>query len=128
MMQEITQGISVSVETFYNEELSNPGLNEYIYSYEINIDNLSGFPFLLKARHWEITDALGNVRTVDGEGVVGQQPMLDPGQGFTYTSAVGVKTDMGKMTGHYIIENLSTKEEMHISIPLFYLYPPFKMN
>ncbi len=128
MQQQITQGICVTVETFFNEELSNPGLNEYIYSYEISIDNLSDFPFHLKARHWEITDALGNIRTVDGEGVVGQQPMLDPGQGFNYTSAVGVKTDMGKMTGYYIIENLVTKKEMHISIPTFYLYPPFKMN
>ncbi len=128
MMQEITQGICVSVQTFYNAELSNPGLNEYIYSYEISIDNLSDFPFVLRARHWEITDALGNTRTVDGEGVVGQQPMLDIGQGFEYSSAVGVKTDMGKMKGHYIIENLVTKKEMHITIPLFYLYPPFKMN
>jgi len=128
MQQEITQGICVTVETQYNKEMSNPGLNEYIYSYEINIDNLSDFPFQLKARHWEITDALGNTRTVDGEGVVGQQPLLDPGQGFNYSSAVGVKTDMGKMIGYYIIENMLTKKELHISIPEFYLYPPFKMN
>jgi ApaG protein len=128
MMQQITKGICVTVETFYNEDLSNPGLNEYIYSYKIAIDNLSEFPFILKSRFWEITDALGNTRTVEGEGVVGQQPMLDQGQRFEYTSAVGVKTDMGKMTGFYTIENLHNKEELQISIPLFYLYPPFKMN
>ena len=68
MMQEITKGICVTVETFYNKELSNPGLNEYLYSYKISIDNLSDFPFILNSRFWEITDALGNTRTVEGEG------------------------------------------------------------
>jgi len=128
MMQQITQGVCVSVETFYNKDISNPGMNEYIYAYEITIDNFSDFPLQLQSRFWQITDALGNVRTVEGEGVVGKQPFLDPGQSFQYTSGVGVKTDMGKMEGYFMVDNLKTKEAVKIQIPLFYLNPPFKMN
>lgn len=128
MTQQITRGVCITVESFYNNEMSNPGMNEYIYSYQITIDNYSSFPFQLLSRHWEIIDALGNVRTVDGEGVVGKQPILDPGQSFQYTSGVGVKTDIAKMTGHYLVKNLKNKEEIEIKIPLFYLFPPFKLN
>lgn len=128
MLQQITEGVCITVETFYNKELSNPAMNDYIYAYQITIDNFSNFPFQLKSRFWQITDAFSQVRTVEGEGVVGKQPFLDPGQSFQYTSGVGLKTDMGKMEGYYIIENLKSKQDMQISIPAFVLNPPFKLN
>jgi len=126
--QQITLGICVSVETIYNNDMSNPSMNEYIYAYKISIDNYSDFPFQLKTRHWEITDAYGNLRVVDGEGVVGKQPIIDPGESFQYMSGVGVKTDMGLMEGFYTVENLNTKEEISIGIPEFKLIAPFKDN
>jgi len=118
----------VSVESFFNKELSNPLLNEYVYAYQISIDNLADFPFQLKSRHWEITDAFGNMRVVDGEGVVGKQPILEVGESFEYMSGVGVKTDMGRMEGFYTVINLNTKEEVKIAIPAFSLTAPFKSN
>lgn len=127
-MQQITKGICVSVETFYNEEMSNPGLNEYVYAYQITIQNFSDTSVCVKKRFWEITDGFGNIRQVTGEGVVGRQPFLDPGQSFQYMSGVAIKTDMGKMQGYYEIENLNTKELIQVRIPCFQLCPIFKQN
>lgn len=128
MSQLITDGVLVEVKLFYDSKQSNAGMNEYVYAYEILIENRSDFPFKLLSRRWEITDGLGNKRIVEGEGVVGKQPYLEPGQQFIYTSHVAMRTDLGKMEGYYTIMNLRTNLKLEVRIPTFSLIPPFKYN
>ncbi|KXK42034.1 MAG: ApaG protein [Bacteroidetes bacterium OLB11] len=128
MQQQITEGISITVEVFYNKEQSNPLLNEYTFAYRISIDNLADFPVKLLKRHWRIFDSNGSVREVEGDGVVGQQPVLEPGESFQYVSGASIKTDMGKMSGTYQMENLTNKKLIKVHIPEFELITPFKLN
>jgi ApaG protein len=128
MVTQITKGISVSVETFYLDEQSNMLTGEYAFAYRIKIVNEGVHTVKLMRRHWFIVDTNGSVREVDGEGVVGEQPLLEPAQEFTYTSAASIKSDMGRMYGYYIMHNLSTNETLKVAIPSFELVPFFKYN
>jgi len=91
----------VDVETKYVEEQSDPTINRYVFSYTITIRNEGQVPAKLLARHWVITDAEGNVQEVQGDGVVGEQPHLKPGDGFRYTSGAILETPVGSMQGTY---------------------------
>lgn len=93
--------ISVSVETEYLPEQSVPGESRYAFAYTITIRNTGEIPAKLLARHWLITDADGKVQEVRGEGVVGEQPYLEPGKGFRYTSGAVLDTPVGTMHGSY---------------------------
>jgi ApaG protein len=128
MSQQITEGISITVETFYNESQSNPILGEFIFSYRISIENLSNFPIKLIRRHWHIFDSNGSYREVEGEGVVGQQPVMEPGESFQYVSGANLRSDMGKMLGNYQMENMLNKKLFRVNIPEFELIAPFKNN
>ena len=86
MVTEITQGIKVSVETEYQPSYSSPSQYHYVFTYRITIENQSEFTIQLLRRHWHIYDAGFNKREVEGEGVVGQQPVLEPGQTHQYVS------------------------------------------
>jgi ApaG protein len=126
--QQITEGVSITVETFYNKEQSNPVLGEYTFGYRVFIENLSNFPIKLLRRHWHIFDSNGTYREVEGEGVVGQQPVLEPGESFQYVSGANLRSDMGKMLGNYQMENMLNKKLFKVNIPEFDLVAPFKMN
>ncbi len=128
MVQKITEGICVTVETFYNHEQSNPLLGEYTFAYRVSIDNNAPFPIKLHRRHWKIYDSNGTLREVEGEGVVGQQPVIEPGESFQYVSGAGIHTEMGKMVGRYELENLFNKKLFFVDIPEFDLIAPYKMN
>lgn len=128
MVQLITEGISITVETFYNNEQSNPLLNEHSFAYKVSIDNFSNFPIKLLRRHWQIFDSNGTHREVEGEGVVGQQPILEPGESFQYMSGVSIRTEMGRMMGKYQMENMLNKKLFSINIPEFELVAPHKLN
>jgi ApaG protein len=128
MAQQITEGVSITVETFYNQEQSNPVLGEYTFAYRVSIDNQSNFPIKLLRRHWHIFDSTGSYREVEGEGVVGQQPVLEPGESFQYVSGASIRSDMGKMLGAYQMENMLNKKIFRVHIPEFELIAPFKMN
>lgn len=128
MVQHITEGISITVETFYNNEQSNPVLGEYNFAYRVSIDNYADFPIRLLRRHWRIFDSNGQYREVEGEGVVGQQPVLEPGESFQYVSGASIRTDMGKMHGSYQMENMLNKKLLQVEIPEFELVAPQKMN
>ncbi len=128
MVQQITEGISITVETFYNKEQSNPLLNEFTFAYRISIDNFSNFPIKLIRRHWQIFDSNGTHRDVEGEGVVGQQPILEPGESFQYISGASIRTDIGKMIGKYQMENMLNKKLFSVQIPEFDLIAPHKLN
>ncbi|MDB5192648.1 MAG: apaG [Segetibacter sp.] len=128
MVSKISEGVLISVETFYQSDYSNPANSEYMFAYRITIENHNGFSVQLHRRHWNIFDSNGEYREVEGEGVVGQQPVLQPGEQFQYVSGCNLRTEMGKMFGTYEMENLNNKEVFRVNIPAFEMVVPFKMN
>ena len=128
MIQQITEGISISVEVFYQPEQSNPQNADYLFAYRITIENLSTYPIQLLSRRWHIQDSIGTRREVKGEGVVGAQPLLPPSGRYQYVSAVNLESDMGKMSGEYTMENKYNKKSFSVIIPEFDLIAPAKLN
>jgi ApaG protein len=128
MVQQVTEGVSVTVETFYQPNQSNPVNSEFLFAYRITIENLSTMPIQLISRHWHIVDSNGTEREVEGEGVVGQQPIIQPSENYQYVSAANLRSDIGKMYGTYQMINLYNKKTFDVSIPEFQLVAPFKMN
>lgn len=128
MVHLVTEGISIMVETFYQPTQSNPLNSEYLFAYRITIENQTLYPVKLLSRHWHIVDSNGTHREVQGEGVVGRQPIIEPGNTYQYTSASGLRSDMGKMYGSYLLENLFNKKKFNVTIPEFQLIVPAKMN
>jgi len=113
----------VEVQTSYISEQSEPDENHFVFSYTITIENHGDIPVKLLRRHWYITDANGNEQEVKGEGVVGEQPYLKPGDGFRYTSGTVLKTPVGSMHGSYhLIADDGT--EFDTAIPTFTLSVP----
>jgi ApaG protein len=101
MYSEVTRAISVSVDPFYIEEQSAPAENRWVFGYKVVIENQGSAPVQLMSRHWRIMDALGRMIEVKGDGVVGEQPLLEPGGSFEYTSGTPLPTPSGIMTGSY---------------------------
>ena len=128
MISKISEGIEISVETFYQPDYSNPVAGEYMFAYRITIDNHNNFPVKLHRRHWNIFDSNGTHREVEGEGVVGVQPSMQPGERYQYVSGCNLRTEMGKMYGTYLMENLNSKTTFDVNIPVFEMIVPFKMN
>ena len=93
--------IKVDVETSYLDEQSDPHQDRYVFAYTITVRNEGQVPARLMTRHWVITDANGKVEEVHGDGVVGEQPYLKPGQGFRYSSGAVIETPVGTMQGSY---------------------------
>lgn len=128
MIHQVTEDVSISVEVFYQSAQSNPLTNEYLFAYRITIENNGGFPLRLLRRHWHIYDSNGSYREVEGDGVVGQKPILQPGGSFQYTSACQLRSEMGKMLGEYTLENLFDKRLLVAYIPEFEMIAPQKLN
>jgi ApaG protein len=127
-MENIDQyNIAVDVETSYLEEQSAPDMNRYVFAYTITIRNEGNQPAKLLTRHWIINDANGNVQEVHGEGVVGEQPYLKPGESFQYTSGTVIETPVGSMEGSY--QMLSEDgTPFDADIPAFTLSLPNKLH
>ena len=100
-MEPLPYQINVDVETVYLDEQSDPVERRYVFAYTITIRNVGRTPARLMTRHWLITDANGKVQEVRGDGVVGEQPYLRPGQGFRYSSGAVLETPVGVMQGSY---------------------------
>src|SRR6476619_1033893 len=100
-MSSSVNKIRVDVETAYVDEQSDPNEHRFVFSYTITIRNEGAVPARLLTRHWIITDANGKVQEARGDGVVGEQPHLKPGQGFRYTSGAVIETPVGAMQGTY---------------------------
>jgi len=128
MVSLISEGVEVSVETFYQQDYSNPMQSEYMFAYRIAIENHNSFPVKLHRRHWYIFDSTGSTREVEGEGVVGVQPVLSPGEKYQYVSGCNLRTEMGRMHGTYQMENLNSKQFFDVNIPAFEMFVPFKNN
>jgi ApaG protein len=128
MVSMISFGVQVSVETFYQPDFSNPMQSEYMFAYRVTIENYNNFPVKLHSRHWHIFDSNGTTREVEGDGVVGVQPILQPGDPYQYISACNLRTEMGKMYGTYKMENTDTGEFFTVNIPAFEMIVPAKYN
>ncbi|MCS6821726.1 MAG: Co2+/Mg2+ efflux protein ApaG [Microscillaceae bacterium] len=123
-----TEGVQVSVKTAYQAAHSQPRANHFVFSYHITIENKSNYTVQLLRRHWYIYDSNGEVNEVEGEGVIGQQPILEPKEKHQYTSACVLETGMGKMRGYYLMERIADGKLFKVQIPEFMLIAPFLNN
>ena len=123
-----TCGVEVRVENFYQESYSRPMNNEFVFAYRITIFNHNSYAVQLLRRMWIISDANSDVRTVEGEGVVGRQPVIYPGDSYEYVSGCNLATAIGKMEGLYIFDNKISGKEFEVKIPVFKLISPIILN
>ena len=123
MYSEKTDDIRVTVEPAYLEEQSVPDENRYVWAYTVRIENTGDWPVRLVNRYWRIIDGLGRTHEVRGAGVVGEQPLLEPGGSFEYTSGTPLNTPSGIMVGSYEMETASGGR-MDVAIPAFSLDTP----
>lgn len=128
MVTAITDGVRVSVETVYQPEYSNPANEHFMFAYRIEIENLSDFAIQLLRRQWFIFDSNYSHRTVEGDGVVGEQPVIETGKSHVYVSGCSLKTDMGCMLGKYLMLRLMDNTQFEVEIPEFQLIAPYKLN
>lgn len=128
MVKINTHNIEISVETKYLSQQSIPRENHFFFVYFIKIHNKSENAVQLLRRHWDIFDSNGEKREVDGDGVVGETPVLEPGEQFEYNSGCNLSTDMGLMKGYYTMMRLLDQKEFQVEIPRFELIVPAKLN
>jgi ApaG protein len=124
MYKAVTQGISVTVTPRFVPEESSPDDGRYFFAYSVEIINLSLERVQLRTRYWMIVDGAGRMQEVRGAGVVGQQPILGPGESFSYTSGCPLPTPNGTMQGHYAMEGQDGRT-FEVEIPAFSLDSPF---
>ncbi len=122
---QTTAAIKVIVEPFYLEEQSDPEDNHFVWAYHVRIENNGQKTVQLMTRHWRITDSLGNTQEVQGDGVVGEQPVLPPGESFEYTSGTPLGTPSGIMVGTYQMET-EAGDRFDVDIPAFSLDSPYQ--
>ena len=121
---KLTRGVRVSVRSFYLEDQSQPREGRYVWAYRITIRNEGREAVQLLERTWLITDARGQTQRVHGPGVIGQQPLLEPGESFEYTSGTPLETPSGFMTGTYHMVASASGEAFDVAIPNFSLDSP----
>lgn len=125
MYETTTRNISVSVKSKFIEDDSAPADGYYFWAYTVEINNLGTETVRLRSRFWRIIDSAGRTREVRGTGVVGEEPLLEPGKTFRYTSGLPLNTPSGVMRGSYQMENESG-EQFDVTIPLFSLDSPYE--
>ncbi len=123
MYSEITRSIKVSVEPFYLEDQSSPAESRYVWAYHVRIENRGRETVRLRNRHWKITDNRGQMQEVRGPGVVGEQPVLGPGEAFEYTSGTPLPTPSGIMIG-YLRDGNEGRRELLGSDPRLFARQP----
>ncbi|MBF0561126.1 MAG: Co2+/Mg2+ efflux protein ApaG [Alphaproteobacteria bacterium] len=127
MYTETTHDIKVTVNPFYLAAQSSPDNNHYVWAYKIQIENLSDVTVQLIRRHWRITDAFGRVQEVRGVGVIGEQPVLKPGEIFEYSSGTPLPTPSGIMNGSYEMVR-PDGSHLDVQIPAFSLDSPHETS
>lgn len=125
MYTSVTRNIRVTVEPAFLEDQSSAPDDHYVWAYQVKIENCGNEPVQLINRYWSITNAMGRNQEVRGEGVVGEQPLLQPGDVFEYTSGTPLDTPSGIMVGSYEMER-SNGERFDIEIPAFSLDSPYQ--
>ncbi len=123
MYSHTSQDIRITVEPYYLDDQSSPSDDHYVWAYHVKIENVGEVAVQLINRYWRITDANGQIQEVRGSGVVGKQPVLDPGESFEYTSGTPLGTPSGIMVGSYEMETRSG-ERFDVEIPAFSLDSP----
>ena len=123
MYERQTRSIRVAVRPAFLDDQSDPDENHYIWSYTVTIENNGTETVKLLSRYWHITDAKGRIQEVRGPGVVGAQPVLEPGQNFEYTSGCPLPTASGAMMGRYLMQS-DSGDSFEADIPLFLLESP----
>jgi len=123
MYSATTRAIKVTVEPHFLEDQSSPVDDHFVWAYRVRIENQGGETVQLRRRHWRITDGMGRIQEVRGPGVVGEQPVLAPGQSFEYTSGTPLSTPSGIMVGTYQMET-GNGEHFDVDIPAFSLDSP----
>lgn len=127
MSEAITRGVQVQVESQYLESRSDPSQNRWVHIYHVTVTNQGSEAVQLVSRHWVITNAKGEEEHVQGPGVVGQQPVLRPGQVFRYTSGCPLDTSLGTMHGTYQMVT-EDGEQFDAAIAPFTLAEPYTLN
>lgn len=119
MVTAVTEGIHVNVEVTYQAEFSSPHQHHYVFTYKVTIQNKSPYTVQLLRRKWEIYDAAETIKIVEGDGVVGQQPILETGESHSYVSGCNLKSGLGKMRGIYFMEKLFDGKNIEVEVPEF---------
>ena len=123
-----TNGIRISVKPKYEAQYSKPVHNKYVFSYTVTIENQSSNAVQLLRRHWHIWDASGNKHEVEGEGVIGKQPIIEPGHYHQYASWCELESGIGKMYGSYLMQQQHDGHLFEARIPVFLMYAYVRMN
>jgi len=128
MVTQVTSGIKISVKTNFEGTFFKNYKVHFAFGYEVTIENQSKLAVQLHSRFWEIHDALNNIETVEGDGVIGQQPVIYPGSKHTYSSGCLLSSPFGTMKGYYNMIGLDNGKEFKVQIPKFELTTPFAIN
>lgn len=128
METKTTDGITIRIRSFYEEESSRPMQNYFAFSYVVEIENNSAFDVQLLSRYWRIQDANNDIREVEGSGVIGQQPIIKPDDYHHYSSWAPITTPIGKMAGYYTMKRLLDGSTFKAYIPEFQLMADFLNN
>lgn len=128
MAAKLTHAVNIEIVSNYIQEYSKPEHHRFLFSYQIKIENQKAEAIKLLTRHWYIFDSNGQVKEVAGEGVIGEQPIINAGETFEYESFCELKTDMGMMWGSYLMRNVETEKLFEAAIPEFQLICPARLN
>jgi len=128
MTSLMTNKVAIEVEAWFHEDASSPDYANFVYAYQITIVNKAEYPIQLLSREWRIKDTGTPVKIVKGLGVVGEQPILHPGQVHQYISGCNFRTPLGSMVGSYTFQNLDSGGQFKVRIPKFVLAFPYTLN
>lgn len=124
----ISSGVKISVTPVFRSDLSHPFELSYFFNYTVHLTNQNNFSIQLISRDWYIFDSLGEAKYVNGVGVIGKQPILNPGETFVYTSGCDLLSELGFMKGFYTFKNLEDSSYFESTIPTFKLEFPARLN
>ena len=128
MIDHVTKGIKISVKVFFDGSYFKNYILNYSFSYTISILNQSKNSVQLKSRHWRIFDSLNSDIIIDGEGVIGEKPIIKPGDSYEYSSGCLIKSTVGAMRGFYNMIDINTGKKFRAYIPTFKLNSPQALN
>ncbi|WP_076551355.1 Co2+/Mg2+ efflux protein ApaG [Maribacter ulvicola] len=128
MITQVTKGIKISVQTTFEGTFFKNYKMHYAFGYTITIENQSKNAVQLTSRHWKIFDSLNDMETLDGEGVIGKKPVIEPGQSHTYNSGCLLTSPIGAMKGHYNMVTMDNDVKFRVYIPTFKFSAPFALN
>ena len=128
MIQQVTRGIKITVGTQYEGNFLKDYLINYAFTYDIEIENQSKSSVQLLSRHWRILESLGKTKIIDGSGIVGKKPVLNPGEIHKYKSGCLIASAIGSMKGTYTMIDFTSTIKFNVKIPTFKLCAPFVLN